>query len=37
MVCFFQADCGLQLAQQEVLKGYSRKADSMFVARLVKY
>lgn len=36
MVRFLTDELYLQLEQQEVLKGYTRKSDSMFVARLVK-
>jgi 16S rRNA (cytosine967-C5)-methyltransferase len=36
MVDFLVKDLGLTLEKQELLKGYTRKADSMFVARLIK-
>lgn len=36
MVDFMAKDLGLSLENKEVLKGYTRKADSMFVARLIK-
>ena len=36
MVQFLQNELKLQLEQMEVLKGYIHKADSMFVARLIK-
>ena len=36
MVQYLTQKLGLQLEQQEILKGYTCKADSMFVARLVK-
>jgi 16S rRNA (cytosine967-C5)-methyltransferase len=36
MVEFLVKELGLKLEVQEVLKGYNRKSDSMFVARLIK-
>ncbi|MEY3678404.1 MAG: hypothetical protein RI924_545 [Bacteroidota bacterium] len=36
MVQYLTKELGLQLEKMEILKGYSRKADSMFVARLIK-
>lgn len=36
IVRFLQEDCGLQLEEQQFLKGYQRKSDSMFAARLRK-
>jgi 16S rRNA (cytosine967-C5)-methyltransferase len=36
MVQFLQNELKLELEQLEVLKGYTRKADSMFIARLIK-
>jgi len=35
-VAFLTGELGLKLEEQIVLKGYERKADTMFVARLVK-
>jgi 16S rRNA (cytosine967-C5)-methyltransferase len=36
MVRFLQEELKLELEQLEVLKGYTRKSDSMFIARLIK-
>lgn len=36
MVRFLQEELKLELEQLEVLKGFIRKADSMFIARLIK-
>ena len=36
VVDFLVKELGLKLEIQQVLKGYSRKSDSMFVARLIK-
>ena len=36
VVDFLVKELGLKLEQQQVLKGYDRKADTMFVARLIK-
>lgn len=36
VVAFLQQEHGLKLESQQVLKGYEHKADTMFVARLVK-
>lgn len=36
MVNYLVSEFGLILEKQEVLKGYTHKADSMFVARLIK-
>lgn len=35
-VAYFQSALGLKLEAMEVLKGYERKADTMFVARFIK-
>lgn len=37
MVHYLTQELGLKLAQMQSLKGYTCKADSMFVARLLKY
>jgi len=34
MVNFMVKELGLKMEEQEVLKGYEHKADTMFVARL---
>jgi len=36
MVQFFISEHGLKFENQEVLRGYENKADTMFVARLTK-
>jgi 16S rRNA (cytosine967-C5)-methyltransferase len=36
IVSFLEKELGLQLEQKEVIKGYNDKADTMFVARLIK-
>jgi 16S rRNA (cytosine967-C5)-methyltransferase len=36
IVDYLQHELGLQLEQKEVIKGYGEKADTMFVARLLK-
>jgi 16S rRNA (cytosine967-C5)-methyltransferase len=36
IVSYLQQELGLQLEQKEVIKGYNEKADTMFVARLIK-
>ncbi|WP_207420818.1 RsmB/NOP family class I SAM-dependent RNA methyltransferase [Desertivirga brevis] len=35
-VVYLQQELGLELEEQKILKGYEHKADTMFVARLVK-
>jgi len=36
VVAYLQQELGLELEQKEVIKGYGEKADTMFVARLLK-
>ena len=36
VVNFLVKELGLKLETQQILKGYNRKSDSMFVARLIK-
>jgi 16S rRNA (cytosine967-C5)-methyltransferase len=33
---FLTTELGLRLESQQILKGYERKADTMFVARLIR-
>jgi 16S rRNA (cytosine967-C5)-methyltransferase len=36
VVVFIEKECGLQLESRELLKGYDKRADTLFVARFVK-
>ena len=36
MVSYLVKELGLKLEEQSVLKGYEHKADTMFVARLIR-
>lgn len=36
IICYLQKNHGMQLEKSELIKGYDNKADTMFVARLIK-